>query len=169
MVEEIARPSRTSASPSIHNSRPPSKSSGRRQVDQLPPHIKKSTVSRGTFVAAHRSCRPHGRGASRVKEAVQIIEANARKWTAQRAARAGRAVGSRAALLIVRGETFGGWKGLGFTRTRQRRDIEALQRSARLDSEPTKCSATSMWWPGTARTVHTPGRLASVKRCSCRW
>jgi hypothetical protein len=59
---------------------------------------------------------PAGAGASRVKEAIQSVERGKSQVDILNALlEACLHFGSRAALLILRGETFSGWKGVGFT------------------------------------------------------
>jgi len=59
---------------------------------------------------------PAGADATRVKEAIQIVERGKSQVDILNALlEACLQFGSRAALLILRGETFSGWKGVGFT------------------------------------------------------
>lgn len=85
---------------------------------QFLPHIQKSigeleeslTAAVPAAVAA-----PSGAGAARIKESIQQIEGGKSQVDVLNALLEQSATfGSRAALLILRGETFSGWKGVGF-------------------------------------------------------
>jgi hypothetical protein len=82
------------------------------------PHIQKAVgeFEENLNAARPAAAAPTGAGAARVKEAVQNIERH-RSQVDVLNGLLEQAVqfGSRAALLILRGETFSGWKGIGFT------------------------------------------------------
>ena len=88
------------------------------------PHIQKTIGEleqsfddeRAALAAAAPPPAPGGADASRVKEAIQAVERGKSQVDILNALlEACLHFGSRAALLILRGETFSGWKGVGFT------------------------------------------------------
>ena len=84
------------------------------------PHIQKSIGElEESFAAAHPPAvvsAPVGSDASRVKRAVQAVEHGKSQVDILNALlEQCLPFGSRAAMLILRGETFSGWKGVGFT------------------------------------------------------
>ena len=80
------------------------------------PHIQRAVGDLEESLTAAAPAAPAGAGAAKVKEAVQAIE-NARSQVDMLNNLLEQALGfgSRAALLILRGETFSGWKGMGFS------------------------------------------------------
>lgn len=81
------------------------------------PHIQKSIGElEESITAALPPPAPAGSGASRVKKAVQTVEHGKSQVDILNALlEECLDFGSRAAMLILRGETFSGWKGVGFT------------------------------------------------------
>jgi len=84
------------------------------------PHIQKSIADLEQAIEEERPPAPPpapaGADASRVKEALQSVERGKSQVDILNALlEACLQFGSRAALLILRGETFSGWKGVGFT------------------------------------------------------
>ncbi|HYI10252.1 MAG TPA: hypothetical protein VEK57_14425 [Thermoanaerobaculia bacterium] len=81
------------------------------------PQIRKSVAELEETLAAERpAAAPAGSGAGRVKAAVQAIERGKSQVDVLNALlEQCLDFGSRAALLILRGETFSGWKGVGFS------------------------------------------------------
>ena len=80
-------------------------------------HIQKSISELEESLAATKpAAAPSGAGAGRVKEAMQKIEGGKSQVDVLNALlEQSVTFGSRAALLILRGETFSGWKGVGFS------------------------------------------------------
>ena len=80
------------------------------------PHIQRTI---GELEESYKAARPAaaaGADASRVKRAVQAVEATKSQIdTLNALLEQALQFGSRAALLILRGETFSGWKGVGFS------------------------------------------------------
>jgi hypothetical protein len=77
------------------------------------PHIKKSI---GELEEGLKKAAPAGADASRVKRAIQSVEHGKSQVDILNALLEQAVIfGSRAALLILRGETFSGWKGVGFS------------------------------------------------------
>ncbi|HET7433470.1 MAG TPA: hypothetical protein VFN10_02020 [Thermoanaerobaculia bacterium] len=82
----------------------------------LLPHIQKSIGELEESVTAAAPAAPAGGDASRVKRALQVIEQGKSQVDVLNALlEQCLEFGSRAALLILRGETFSGWKGVGFS------------------------------------------------------
>jgi hypothetical protein len=80
------------------------------------PQIRKSVSDLEEAFAAERPAMAAGAGASRVKAAMQAIEGGRSQVDVLNSLlEQCLQFGSRAALLILRGETFSGWKGAGFT------------------------------------------------------
>src|SRR5205085_2209578 len=80
------------------------------------PHIKKSVgdLEESITSAAPAAAAPSGAASSRVKQAIQAIEQGKSQVDVLNSLlEQCLQFGSRAALLILRGETFSGWKGLG--------------------------------------------------------
>src|SRR5215207_561463 len=83
---------------------------------QFLPHIQKSIAEMEESMQADAPVAAAGAGAIRVKEAVQNIERGKSQVDVLNALlEQAVTFGSRAALLILRGETFSGWKGVGFS------------------------------------------------------
>lgn len=83
---------------------------------QFLPHIQKSIAELEEAHAVAKPAAPSGAGAARVKEAMQKIEGGKSQVDVLNALlEQAVTFGSRAALLILRGETFSGWKGVGFS------------------------------------------------------
>jgi len=81
------------------------------------PQIRKSIAELEEEFGAAKSAAPASSGAGRVKTAIQFIERGKSQVDVLNALLEQCVeFGSRAALLILRGETFSGWKGLGFSR-----------------------------------------------------
>ncbi len=80
------------------------------------PHIQKTIAELEESVNAERPAVSGGADANRVKQAIQHVEKGKSQVDVLNALLE-QAVefGSRAALLILRGETFSGWKGMGFS------------------------------------------------------
>jgi len=79
------------------------------------PHIKKTVGELEEGLAAAKPAAPSGGDASRIRTAVRAVEAGKSQVEILNALlEQGLQFGSRAALLILRGETFSGWKGVGF-------------------------------------------------------
>ena len=84
------------------------------------PHIQKSVVeleeTLGEATSPATTATSIGEGAARIKTAIQAIEQGKSQVDVLNALlEQTLAFGSRAALLILRGETFSGWKGVGFS------------------------------------------------------
>ncbi len=80
------------------------------------PQIRKSVDDLEASYLAEKPAAPSGAGAKRVKTAIQQIEGGKSQVDVLNALlEQCLGFGSRAALLILRGETFSGWKGVGFT------------------------------------------------------
>ena len=79
------------------------------------PHIKKTVGELEEHFASQKSAAPAGGSASRIRSAVHSVEAGKSQVDILNALlEQCLQFGSRAALLILRGETFSGWKGVGF-------------------------------------------------------
>ncbi|MGZ4808756.1 MAG: hypothetical protein ACXVJT_11885 [Thermoanaerobaculia bacterium] len=79
------------------------------------PHIKKTVGELEEHFSAQKPAAPAGADASRVRAAVQVVEAGKSQVEILNSLlEQCLHFGSRAALLILRGETFSGWKGVGF-------------------------------------------------------
>ena len=80
------------------------------------PHIQKTIADLEESMSASQPAAAGGAGATRVKQAIQNVEKGKSQVDVLNALLE-QAVefGSRAALLILRGETFSGWKGIGFS------------------------------------------------------
>ena len=80
------------------------------------PQIRKSVEELEASWAAEAAAAPSGAGAARVKAAVQTIERGKSQVDILNSLlEQSLEFGSRAALLILRGDTFSGWKGAGFS------------------------------------------------------
>jgi hypothetical protein len=80
------------------------------------PHIHKTIAELKESLKPAAAALPSGADASRVKKAVQAVEQGKSQVDVLNALLEQTvAFGSRAALLILRGETFSGWKGMGFS------------------------------------------------------
>lgn len=80
------------------------------------PHIQKNIGELEEGYMAAKPPAPAGADASRVKRAVQAVETSRSQIdTLNALLEQSLQFGSRAALLILRGETFSGWKGVGFS------------------------------------------------------
>lgn len=80
------------------------------------PHIQKSIAELEESFAAAKPAASAGADAGRLKQAVQIVEQGKSQVDVLNALlEQCLGFGSRAALLILRGEVFSGWKGVGFT------------------------------------------------------
>jgi hypothetical protein len=80
------------------------------------PQIRKSVEELEASYAADAAAAPSGAGAARVKAAVQAIERGKSQVDVLNSLlEQSLEFGSRAALLILRGDTFSGWKGAGFS------------------------------------------------------
>lgn len=83
---------------------------------QFLPQIQKSIADLEESLTSAAPAAPAGAGAIRVREAVQNIERGKSQVDVLNALlEQAVTFGSRAALLILRGETFSGWKGVGFS------------------------------------------------------
>jgi hypothetical protein len=79
------------------------------------PHIKKTVGELEEGLAAAKPAAPSGGDATRIRTAVRAVEAGKSQVEILNALlEQCLQFGSRAALLILRGETFSGWKGVGF-------------------------------------------------------
>ena len=79
------------------------------------PHIKKTVTELEESLKAAKPAAPAGGDASRVRTAIQSVESGKSQVDILNALlEQCLHFGSRAALLILRGETFSGWKGVGF-------------------------------------------------------
>ena len=80
------------------------------------PHIKKTIAELEESFSASRPAPAGGADATRVKQAIQNVEKGKSQVDVLNALLEQTVeFGSRAALLILRGETFSGWKGVGFS------------------------------------------------------
>src|SRR5215213_7200222 len=80
------------------------------------PQIRKSVDEMEASYTAEAAAAPAGAGAQRVKSAIQAIERGKSQVDVLNSLlEQCLGFGSRAALLILRGETFSGWKGTGFS------------------------------------------------------